>query len=366
MFGLTGDGALPSTLPNAGRQPAAPGMMCPDAAGWYAQDMAKLSNQWIYTLSQRQIGELMDKVAVLEREGIDIKDITRELFSLSNTGPALEDVYHQLTEGRGFVLIRGLPVQEMSTWQAGAAFFGMGTYLGRAVSQNPMGHLLGHVKNLGKDYDDPMVRGYQTAARMNFHSDQCDYVGLMCMHPAKSGGESLVASSITVYNEMQKRRPDLAAALCEVFYFTKHGEVKEGEDPFYCMPIFAFQDGYLSIRAGGAHVRKAQLLPGVPQFTETDIEALDMFQTLANELYMPMEFEVGDIQFLHNHVMLHTREEFIDFDEPEKKRHLMRLWLTDPEGRPTPPGFRENISGIEVEGTVHSAPLDMVEGAGAD
>ena len=366
MFGLTGFNAIPNTMPNASRQPAVPGMECPDPAAWYSDDISKLSDQWIYNLSEVQVNELMDRVSVLERDGVEIKDISRELFPLPNVGPALEDVYHQLTEGRGFVLIRGLPVLEMSTWQAGAAFFGMGTYLGRPVSQNPMGHLLGHVKNLGKDYNDPMVRGYQTAAQMNFHSDQCDYVGLMCMHPAKSGGESLIASSITVYNEMQKRRPDLADALCKEFYFTKHGEVKDGEEPFYCMPIFAFHEGYLSIRAGGAHVRKAQLLEGVPKFTEIDIEALDMFQALAKELYMPMEFEVGDIQFLHNHVMLHTRTAFEDYEEHEKKRHLMRLWLTDPDGRPTLPGFRENISGIEIDGTVHSAPLDMLEGAGAD
>ncbi|MBT7452127.1 MAG: TauD/TfdA family dioxygenase, partial [Rhodospirillaceae bacterium] len=290
MFAIAGGGAIA----NGTRQVSMPGMEAPDPAAWYADDMAKKSNEWIYPLSQRQIGELMDRVKKIESDGVDIKDITRENFPLPNIGPAMEDIYHELTEGRGFVLLRGLPVQEMTTWQAGAAFFGMGTYLGQAVSQNPMGHLLGHVKNLGKDYADPMVRGYQTAAQMNFHSDQCDYVGLMCMHPAKSGGASLIASSITVHNEMQKRRPDLAAALCNIFHFTKHGEVKEGEDPFYCMPIFGFRDGYLSIRAGGAHVRKAQTLPGVPKFTETDIEALDMFQELAKELYMPMEFEVGD------------------------------------------------------------------------
>ena len=362
MFAIAGGGAIA----NGTREASMPGMEAPDPAAWYADDMVKKSNEWIYPLSQRQIGELMDRLKKLEGDGVDIKDISRENFPLPNIGPAMEDIYHELTEGRGFVLLRGLPVQEMTTWQAGAAFFGMGTYLGQAVSQNPMGHLLGHVKNLGKDYADPMVRGYQTGAQMNFHSDQCDYVGLMCMHPAKSGGASLVASSMTVHNEMQKRRPDLAAALCNIFYFTKHGEVKEGEDPFYCMPIFGFRDGYLSTRAGGAHVRKAQTLPGVPKFTETDIEALDMFQELAKELYMPMEFEVGDIQFLHNHVMLHTRTAFEDFEEHEKKRLLMRLWLCDVEGRPTPPGFRDNISGIEVDGTIHTAPLDMVEGAGAD
>ena len=348
------------------REPAMAGTSAIDPAAWFPENMAPRSNEWIYTLSDSQIDDLMDAIKPLEDQKIDIKDITREIFYLPKLGPALEDVYHHLTEGQGFILIRGLPVSEMSRWQTGAAFFGMGTYLGRAISQNPMGHVLGHVKNLGKDYEDPMVRGYQTSARMKFHCDQCDYVGLLCLQTAKSGGSSLIASSITVYNEMHKRRPDLAETLTKPFYFTKHGEVAPGEDPWYTMPVFAFYDGYLSIRSAGAHVRKSQNLPGVPKLTETDVEALEMFQEIAEEIYMPMEFEVGDIQFLHNHVMMHTRTAFKDHKGPERKRHLMRLWLTDPEGRPTPPGFRENISGIEVEGTVYTAPLDMLEGAGVD
>jgi len=342
------------------REPAGPGAPAIDPAAWYAADMLK-TDAWIYTLSAADIGDLMDAVASTDTQGIPIKDFTRQNFPLPVLGPVLDDIHGELTEGRGFVLIRGLPVNDITRAEAGAAFYGMGTYLGRAISQNPMGHILGHVKDMGKSYDDPMARGYQTAARMNFHSDQCDYVGLLCLQPSKSGGASLIVSSTTVHNEMVRRRPDLAATLCKPFYFTKHGEVASGEEPWYRMPVFAFQDGYLSIRGAGAHVRKAQGLPGVPPFTEADKEALKLFQELANELAMPMDFQPGDIQFLHNHVMLHTRTAFEDYPEPDRKRHLMRLWLSDPAGRPPPPGFRENISGIEVDGTVLTAPLDMTE-----
>ena len=351
---------MDGNISKARREPAEAGVPAVDPAAWYADDMLK-TDEWIYTLSEAEIGDLMGAVARADKLGIEIKDLTRENFPLPVFGPALNDIYQELTEGRGFVLIRGLPVADISRAQAGAAFYGMGTYLGRAVSQNPMGHVLGHVKDMGKDYDDPMARGYQTAAQMAFHSDQCDYVGLLCLQPSRSGGESLIVSSTTCYNEMCRRRPDLAAALCKPFYFTKHGEVATGEDPWYRMPVFAFHDGYLSIRGAGAHVRKAQGLPGVPPFSEADKEALALFQELATELAMPMEFQQGDIQLLHNHVMLHTRTAFEDYPEPERKRHLMRLWLTDPAGRPTPPGFRDNISGIEVDGTVLTAPLDMVE-----
>ncbi|MBT4905556.1 MAG: TauD/TfdA family dioxygenase, partial [Rhodospirillaceae bacterium] len=206
------------------REPAAPGGPVVDPAAWYADDLLA-SDDWIYTLSDTDIGELLNAVGDVESQGGDIKDITRDGFNLPVLGPVLDDIHTELTEGRGFVLIRGLPVADISRWQAGASFYGMGTYLGRAISQNPMGHVLGHVKDMGKSYEDPMARGYQTAARMNFHSDQCDHVGLLCLQPSKSGGSSLIVSSLTVYNEMVKRRPDLAEALSKPFYFTKHGEV---------------------------------------------------------------------------------------------------------------------------------------------
>ena len=120
--------------------------------------------------------------------------------------------------------IRGLPVAEMNSEETAAALWGIGTHFGRALSQNPEGHVLGHVKDLGKDYKDPLVRGYQTKAAMTFHADPCDMVALLCLNTAKSGGESRVASSVTLYNELLKRRPALVADLCEDFFWTKHGE----------------------------------------------------------------------------------------------------------------------------------------------
>lgn len=342
------------------RQPAVRGQTVVDPAGWYAEDMLKRTD-WIYTLSDREIADLLDAVAAIEARGIDIKDITRDQFPLPVLGKALDDIHDELREGRGFALIRGLPVADITRAQAGAAFYGMGTYWGNALSQNASGHVLGHVKDLGKDYAAPNVRGYLTAAQMAFHSDQCDYVGLLCLQPSKSGGESLITSSVTLYNEMLKRRPDLAEALSKLFYWTLHGETKPGQDPWYRIAVFSFHEGYLSIRGAGSHVIKAQDLPGVPPFSEADKEAMKMFQDLAAELAMPMEFRQGDIQILHNHVMLHTRKAFVDWPEPERKRHLMRLWLNDPDGRPTPPEFEAGNSGIEVKGMVRTAPLDMVE-----
>jgi len=345
------------------REPAVAMQPVIDPAVWYADDLAA-DDDWIYELSATEVDEIRRAVAGIERRGQDILDIRAEDFPLPRLDEALGAIYDELHEGRGFVLIRGMPVAEFTKVQAGIAFWGLGTRFGRPLSQNPKGHMLGHVKDFGGDYADLNVRGYQTSAEMNFHSDQCDYVALLCMQPAKSGGASRIASSATLYNEMLKTCPELVQELTAELYLTRHGESPPGGQPWYRMPIFSFHQGYFTARGAGAHVMKAQGLPGVPPFTEAQIAALQAFRDTAKRIYFDMHFRPGDIQILHNHVMLHTRTAFEDWPEPERKRHLMRLWLAaDRVGRPVVPGFRENIQGIRVAGTVPCAPVDALEPA---
>ena len=345
------------------REPAIPMQPLVDPAGWRAADLAA-NDDWIYELSAEEKDDIRNAVAAVQRRGLDILAVTKENFPLPRLDAGLRTMYDELLEGRGFVLIRGLPIAEFDKTQAGIAFWGIGMRFGRALSQNPKGHLLGHVKDFGGDYADPHVRGYQTSAEMNFHSDQCDYVALLCVQPSKSGGASRIASSVTVYNEMLKESPELVQALVDDFYLTKHGEVSPGQRPWYKMPLFSFRDGYFTARGAGAHVMKAQNLPGVPKFTETQRAALRAYQQIARKVHFDMDFRPGDIQILHNHVTLHTRTAFEDWPEPERKRHLMRLWLNERAGgRPTVPGFRDEIQGIEVAGVAHCTPVDAFEPA---
>lgn len=339
------------------RQPAVKLAPVVDPAGWTAAE-ALHTEEWIYHLSAEEIAEIGAAVAGVEALGLDIKDIRRDDFPLPTLAPVLADIRDELLEGRGYVLVRGLPITEYNAAQAGAALWGIGLYLGRAVSQNADGHLLGHVKDLGKDYDDPLVRGYQTGAVMGFHADPCDIVALLCLRPAKSGGASRIVSSITLYNEMLKRRPDLAKELTANLYWSRIGEVPPGKEPWFRVPVFSFHQGYLSVRGVSATIRKAQALPGVPKFTPAQIEAMDTFRDLAEELALDMEFRHGDIQFLNNHVTLHTRRPYQDWPEPERKRHLFRLWLMTGGARPLPAEFAGQLEGIQVEGTVLKTPLD--------
>lgn len=341
------------------RQPAEAMQPVIDPAGWTREEVEG-AEDWIYHLSETEIDEMNAAVRGVEQRGLDIKDIRREDFPLPTLGPALADIRHEALEGRGFALVRGLPITQYTTAQAAAAFWGVGTHLGAAVSQNAEGHLLGHVKDLGKDYKDAMVRGYQTRTEMGFHADPCDIVALMCLHPAKSGGASRIASSITLYNVMLARRPDLAKELCWRFYWTRHGEVPAGREPWYRQAVFNFHGGYLTIRGASAHLRKSQAIAGVPPMTAAQIEAVEMFQALARELAADMEFRHGDMQFLNNHVILHTRRAFEDWPEPERKRHLFRLWLAIDDARPLPAEFAEQMEGIQVTGAALTTPLDAV------
>jgi Taurine catabolism dioxygenase TauD, TfdA family len=229
------------------------------------------------------------------------------------------------------------------------------------MSQNKMGHILGHVKDLGGDYNDPRTRGYMTHAEMRFHTDACDYVGLLCLQTSKSGGASRIASSVTVYNRMLARRPDLVQVLTEDFYRSRSGEVSPGELPYFKQPIFSFTEGYFSATGVGAVIDKAQDLPDVPKFTPAQKEAVEVYRQTVDECALDIDFQRGDIQFLNNFVMLHTRREYEDWPEPARKRHLLRLWLHDPNGRPIPREQREGRAGrgVNIEGVNRIAPLDV-------
>ena len=339
------------------RKPARPGQPVVDPAAWRAEDFRE-APPWVLRLNDDQAGDILAAVAKVEALGLELTEIRREDFDLGPAGDVLAGIFRELTEGVGVVQLRGLPVDRLDRRQAAIAFIGIGTHFGRLSSQNAEGHMLGHVKDLGKDYADPMARGYQTAAAMGFHTDPCDFVALMCLKTAQSGGQSRVVSSPALYNEMMSRHPDLAEELTKDFYFTRHGEIPPGEDPFYKMPVMAFVDGYFSARGASAHVRKAQGLPGVPPFTQAQKDAIDMFQALADELAVDIPFEEGDFQILCNHVMLHSRRAFDDWEDQAEKRHLMRLWIQNPSVRPIPALVREGYKGIEVAGFTPTAPLE--------
>ncbi len=332
-----------------------------DSSAW---DPAELrgTDAWVYRLSEAEIEDIHDAVAAAEARGADIMDITRENFPLLRLEPALADIGAEIRDGRGMALVRGLPTEGRSRWQLAAAFWGLGCYMGKAKSQNGRGHLLGHVLDLaGKGFKTPEVRGYMNGSALDFHTDRTDILSLCCLAPAMTGGEHRICSSATAYNEMLKRRPDLVDELTFHFYRTRNGEIPVGEtEPFIRQPVFSVKDGYFTGRSCGLKVIQAQDLPGVPKLTARQSEANALYLDLSDELALDMALEAGDITYVNCHVTLHARTDFEDWPEPERKRHLLRLWLNDTEfQRPLVESVaREVNAGVVVPGMAYRAPLE--------
>jgi hypothetical protein len=337
-------------------------------SAWIGADMKTREAEWTYRLSANEIAEIENAVETVRDRGLDLADIRREDFPLPTLGPVLDRLRGDVVNGRGFVLLRGMPVDgpiEHST----TAYWGVGTYFGSARSQNHKGHLLGHVYDLGRGLsaENPTIRSYATAEAQRFHIDRADLVALLCLKRAKSGGASAIVSSMTLHNVMAARRPDLLERLYQPFPTDRRGEVPEGKAEFYEAPVFNPHAGNVSVLYSRLHIGSSQRHAEAPRLMPEDFEALDMFGELAGdpELRLDMNFMPGDVQILHNHTILHARSAYEDWAEVERKRHLLRLWLCPPDARPLPPVFAEvygdiavgDRGGIICPGTRLHAPL---------
>ncbi len=318
-------------------------------AVWRGDEMRR-DDTWIRPFSAAEIDELEAALEASKRSATDIIDIDALNFPLPTLGPILDGLRHEILRGRGFVLLRGLPVEGREIEDIARLYWGLGRHFGHPVSQNGKGHLLGHVRDLGMHADDPNVRVYQTTERQFYHADSCDIVALLCLRPAMEGGESRIVSSATLYNEMMRRRPDLAELLTRPLAVDRRGEVPEGALPYYLVPAFNHHDGLLTTYYIRRYVLSAQRFADAPRLSEAHIEAFDLLDTLADDpaIHLDMEFLPGDVQLLHNHTILHDRGAYRDWPDGEAKRHLLRLWLCPPDGRPLPEAYRQRWGEIEI------------------
>jgi hypothetical protein len=319
-----------------------------DASAWYGPALTARGG-WLEQLDPAEVAEIEAASRALVEGGADLAQVQAKDFPLPRLAPRLSQLLHELLEGRGFVLLRGLPVQRWPRELSAIAFLGLGCHLGHMRPQNAAGHLLGHVRDLGLSASDPQVRIYQTHERQSFHTDSCDIVGLLCLQTARSGGLSALVSSTTMYNEMRHRRPDLAALLFEPLATDRRGEVPPGARPYFEIPVFNWFDGRLSTIYQRQYIASAQRFADAPRLTPARIEALDLFDALANDpaLMMTMALQPGDMQFVHNHVLLHDRTAFEDWPESGRRRHLLRLWLAPSAARALPPVYAQRYGSVE-------------------
>ena len=313
---------------------------------WYGPGLAD-SESWTYKLSADERQELL--AAAEDVRDRDIQDIRRSVFPLPRFGPRLDKLRQEVIRGRGFVLLRGVPIENLSMAETATLYWGLGTYFGAARPQNVRGHLLGHVTDV-QDRVIERARGYLTNRHLLYHCDYVDIVSLLCLQKSKTGGLSSLVSSHTIHNEMWRRRPDLAALLYGPVTHDRHEEVPPGKGPWYELPIFNHFDSRLCIYFIRRNIDNAALYPDARPMTPELVEALDMVHALANDpaLHLRMAFEPGDMQILHNHQIMHDRTAYEDWPEPERRRHLLRLWLAPPDGIPLPQAFAGLYGSVEI------------------
>ncbi len=276
-----------------------------DASAWFGSMMGA-GGEWLQTLHGAELAEIEGASRALLERGADLAQLQATDFPLPTLASRLARLLDELLEGRGFVLLRGLPVSRWPRALSAAAFLGLGCHLGRMRPQNAAGHLLGHVRDVGLSASDPNVRIYQTHERQTFHTDSCDIVD-------------------------------------------RRGEVPPGARPWFEIPVFNWFAGRLSTIYQRQYIDSAQRFAAAPRLTPAHIEALDLFDTLANDptLMMTMALQPGDLQFVHNHVLLHDRTAFEDWPERERRRHLLRLWLAPPTARALPPVYAQRYGNVE-------------------
>lgn len=296
-------------------------------AAWRG-DALRGRSDWIVPLDAAAIAELDAARAAVRARGLALGAMRREDFPLPTLASAVGTWANELRDGRGFLVLRGLPIDAWGADDAALVYWGLGLHLGRPGAQNADGDLLGHVTDTGEDATSPFVRRYRTAGDIAYHCDLADAVGLLCLATPRRGGASRIVSSVTVHDELLQRRPDLIERLYEPVALDRRDEGRDGPGWVPVVPLRA-AGGRLRTFYHSDYFRSAARHADAP-VGSLERELFDAYEAVASEpgLYLDMELARGDVQLVSNHVVLHARTAYEDWPEPERKRHLLRLWLT--------------------------------------
>jgi hypothetical protein len=315
-------------------------------AAWRGADMRQRTD-WMVELTPADIAELHAAQQVAASRGRPLAQMSAADFPLPTLAPRIAQWRHEIRRGRGFVLIRGVPVQQWTEQQAETFFWCLGHHFGVPGAQNPEGDLLGHVRDQRTGAD---VRYYRTNKELAVHTDTADFVGLLCLQKAKSGGLSRIASSVAVFNELLRVKPHLVPRLFEPMWFDTKGE---GGVRAFPIPPCRYYRGELRTFWQSDYYRSVNRFEHVPKPTPAEQELLDTYDGIATspDFHLDMDLQPGDVQLISNHTILHARTAFEDWPELERRRHLLRLWISIPERHSLDERLRTLRSLLAVVGT---------------
>lgn len=317
-------------------------------ASWFGAEMAK-SEDWIYRLSDPQRREILEALKYYLARGVADLDATRQDFPLPTVAPLLQRLVRECDGGCGLLLVRRMPLENLSEEHIHRLYWGLSLHLGVVMPQSGKAELIGDIRARPSTYENRDARGYTSGRAQNPHVDTADIVMLMVRQRAKEGGVSRLCSSVTVHDTIVDTRPDLAAALYDPVPLTWVTPDPVSGETWYTLPVFGFNGAHFASRFSYNRSMKANKLPDTPKLTPLHLEAFDCALATANnpDLRLDMHFEPGDLQFVVNHQILHGRTAIIDHEEEHLKRHVMRMWIASPTGRPLPETWKHAYGSIE-------------------
>ncbi len=321
-------------------------------AEWRAADL-KQDPGWVFSIDEKARAHLAGVIKAAYVADRPLFDYTREDFDLGPAWTTIANAIKEAHHGRGLALLRGLPREGMTEKEFELLNWAIGLHTGVARPQGRATQYISPVRDIGTDYRTASGRGYSSNAKLDFHADSADLVTLACYNKAKSGGQSMITSSLTARRHLMAERPDLAELAHLEFYFSRQNEQAPDEAPFYGQPLFDVADGLVFGKWNRNRVESAQKIESVPELSDGQREAMDVLDEILrrSELMFTMYLEPGDLQIINNHVMLHSRTDYIDFEEPTQKRLLCRLWLAPPDSVRLPASWGDSFRSVEP-GTV--------------
>ncbi|HUA53073.1 MAG TPA: TauD/TfdA family dioxygenase [Candidatus Sulfotelmatobacter sp.] len=329
-----------------------------DRSAWRGPELAD-DPSWIYTLSAGEIAEIDAALRHVQALGLPVEAMTRDHFPLPGFAATVARHLDEIAHGRGFVVVRGLPMARYSDDEVGLIFYGIGTHLGVPLRQNPQGDLLGHVFDQGRPYGQIDVRGYETNAHLPFHTDGCEIVGLLCLRAARAGGLSSLVSSTAVHAEIARTHPELLPPLYRGFHYIRR-EAALGDTPVtpQRIPVFGVTGGVVSGRLVANQIKAGAKKLGRP-LEPLESQALDLVAELSYSARFRLDMDLipGDMQLCNNYTVMHSRTGFEDWPEPHRRRHMLRLWLGMREPRPLADGFPRQF-GYRANDTIEIALQD--------
>lgn len=322
------------------------------SAAWRVPDLVG-DRRWVFPIGDPARAQLAATVK-------HAFDPDRPLFAYSkddfDLGPGLEIIEAAAQRAYskcGLTLVKGLPRDLLTKEEFQLLVWAIGLNLGVARPQGRASQYVSEVRAAGMTYRSAGGRGYNSNSDLDFHSDGCDLVGLACYNAAKSGGQSRISSSVTAWQILLSEHPDLAEVARRDFFFSRNQEEAPDEAPYYFQPLFDFADGRFFGKWNRNRMRTAQDLEGVPKLSDEQNRCADALDEILRQpdVMFTMWLEPGDLQFLNNHLMLHSRTRFEDYSEPDRRRLLFRIWIAPPNSVRLPDSWA-NFFGSTEPGAV--------------